>query len=125
MARFMSEEFFLDVQKALSEDPGWKESTKGINSTILIVVEDKGESYLISVSNGNTSITKVQGEPEAEFTFKGSYDSWSSIARGETDMQSAVLKGQLKFKGSITKILFYKDRFMKIAEVIKNVPKDF
>jgi putative sterol carrier protein len=125
MARFMSEEFFAEVQKALSEDQSWKESTKGIKSTVLLVVEDKKESYLISVDNGTTTISKVEDEPNAEFTFKGSYDSWSKIARGETDIQSAVLKGILKFKGSITKILFYKDRFLKIAEVIKNVPKEF
>jgi putative sterol carrier protein len=125
MARFMSDEFFSEVQKALSEDAGWKESTRGIKSTVLLVVEDKKESYLISIEEGNTTIGKVEGEPQAEFTFKGSYDAWGRIARGEMDIQSAVLKGQLKFKGSITKILFYKDRFIKIAEVIKKIPKDF
>jgi hypothetical protein len=36
-----------------------------------------------------------------------------------------VLKGQLRFKGSITKILMYRDRFIRVAEVMSDVPKEF
>ena len=57
--------------------------------------------------------------------FEGTYDAWTKVAKGEVDLQSAVLKGQLKFKGSITKILMYRDKFMRIADVLKNVPKEF
>jgi putative sterol carrier protein len=61
----------------------------------------------------------------AEFTFEGTYDSWTKVARGEVDMQSAVLKGLLRFKGSITKILTYRDRFMRIAEMLKGQANEF
>jgi putative sterol carrier protein len=43
------------------------------------------------------------------------------VARGEVDLQSAVLKGQLKFKGSITKILMYRDRFIRVADLMKQI----
>jgi putative sterol carrier protein len=77
------------------------------------------------VEDGVTTISKVDAGTAAEFTFEGSYDTWTKVAKGEVDFQSAVLKGMLKFRGSITKILFYKDRFIRIAEVIRAVPVEF
>lgn len=60
-----------------------------------------------------------------EFSFDGTYDAWTKVVKGEMDIQTAVLKGHLSFKGSITKILMYKDRFTRVAEVMSTVPKEF
>jgi putative sterol carrier protein len=125
MSKFMSGEFFDEVVTALSTDAKWTESTKGVKTSILMTVTDAGSSYLLTVDAGKTS---VQASPQGvapEFTFEGTYEAWSKVAKGELDMQSAVLKGQLKFKGSITKILMYRDRFMRIADVMKGIQKEF
>jgi hypothetical protein len=47
------------------------------------------------------------------------------VASGDTDLQSAVLKGVLRFKGSITKILFYKERFLRIGAIMKSIQVEF
>ncbi len=125
MAKFLSDEFFAELQTALAGDAKWIESTKGVKSTILLSVKDTGSSHLINVEGGVTTIQKVEAGAPAEFSFEGTYDAWTKLAKGEMDMQSAVLKGQLKFKGSITKILMYRDRFLRIAEILNGVPKDF
>lgn len=125
MAKFLSDEFFKELVAALSADPKWAESTKGIKTSILMNVSDAGSSHLLSVDQGVTSVQAAQQGATAEFLFEGTYDSWTRVAKGEMDMQSAVLKGQLKFKGSITKILMYRDRFMLIADLMKNVQKDY
>jgi len=125
MTKFLSDEFFGELQTALASDPKWTESTSGLKTTILMGVADTGANFLISVDGGSTKIQKVEKGATAEFSFEGAYDAWTKVAKGELDLQSAVLKGQLKFKGSITKILMYRDRFMRIADVIKSVPKDY
>jgi len=125
MSKFFGDEFFAELQNALVGDAKWTESTKGVKTTVLMGVTDTGSSHLISVDGGVTTIQKVERGAPAEFTFEGTYDAWTKVAKGEMDMQSAVLKGQLKFQGSITKILMYRDRFLRIAEVLKGVPKDF
>lgn len=125
LVKYFSDEFFRDVQSGLSTDPRWQEGTKGVKSTILLTATDTNASYLLSVDAGRTSIQKVEPTSPAEFTFEGTYEVWARIGKGELDLQTAVLKGMLRFRGSITKILFYKDRFMKIADVIKNVQKDY
>ncbi|MDV3243737.1 MAG: SCP2 sterol-binding domain-containing protein [Nitrososphaerales archaeon] len=125
MPKFLSDEFFAELQTALAGDAKWTESTKGVKSTILLSVKDTGSSHLVNVEGGVTTIQKAEAGAPAEFSFEGTYDAWTKLAKGEMDMQSAVLKGQLKFKGSITKILMYRDRFLRIAEILNGLPKDF
>jgi putative sterol carrier protein len=125
MVKYFTEEYFKDVENRLVADPKWLEDTKGVKTTILLGATDLGAAFLLKVEDGVTSISKAEPGTAAEFTFEGSYDTWTKVAKGEVDLQSAVLKGLLKFRGSITKILFYKNRFVRIAEVIRAVPVDF
>jgi len=125
MSKFLSDEYFSQVQVALSQDPKWLESTKSVKTSIAFNVTDIGQNYVLSVENGITTLQKVAAGTQAEFSFDGTYDAWTKVVKGEMDIQSAVLKGQLRFKGSITKILMYKDRFVRFAEVMHDVPKEF
>jgi putative sterol carrier protein len=125
MAKFMSDEYFSQVQAALSQDPKWSENAKTIKTTIAFNVTDMSQNYVLGVEDGATTIQKVAPGTPAEFSFDGTYDTWCKVAKGEMDLQSAVLKGKLRFKGSLTKILMYRERFVRIAEVMQAVPKDF
>ena len=125
MTKFLSDDFFSELQTALAGDAQWVESTKGVKTSVLLSVKETGSSHLISVDGGAITIQKVEPGAPAEFSFEGTYDAWVKVAKGEMDMQSAVLKGQLKFKGSITKVLMYRDRFLRIAELLKGLQKEF
>jgi putative sterol carrier protein len=125
MAKFLSDEYFTELQSALSKDAKWAESTKSVKTTIAFYVTDIGQNYILGVDNGVTNLQKVAAGTAAEFTFEGTYDTWCKVAKGELDLQSAVLKGQLRFRGSLTKILMYRDRFMRVADIMKEVPKEF
>ena len=123
MAKFLSDEYFTELQSALSKDAKWAESTKSVKTSIAFNVTDMGQNYVLNVDNGVTSLQKVAAGTAAEFAFDGTYENWSKVAKGELDLQSAVLKGQLRFRGSLTKILMYRDRFMRVADIMKEVPK--
>ena len=125
MAKYFSEEFFKEVEQKLVSDPKWQQDTKGIKTAVLLNASDQSAPFLIKVEDGVTTISKTEPGTASEFTFEGPYEVWTKVAKGEVDLQSAVLKGQLKFRGSITKILFYKDRFTRITEVIRGVPVEF
>jgi len=125
MAKYLSEEYFAQVQAALASDPKWMENTKSVKTSIALNVTDTSQNYLLAVENGATTVQKVAPGTQAEFSFDGTYETWSKVAKGELDLQSAVLKGQLKFKGSLTKILMYRDRFIRIAEIMNSVPTEF
>ena len=127
MVKYFSPEFFLQVQDMLAADSKWQEDTKGLKTSIKLSSTDptSAVSFLLKVEEGKTTISPSDFPAQAEFSFEGSYETWTRVAKGEVDFQSAVLKGLLKFKGSITKILFYKDRFLRIAEVIRSVQVEF
>ena len=109
----------------LSADQKWAEGTKGVKTSIAFNATDVGQNFILTVDNGATIIQKVAPGAAAEFTFDGTYESWAKVAKGEIDLQSAVLKGLLKFKGSITKILIYRDRFVRVADIMKQIPTEF
>ena len=125
MAKYMSEEYVSQVQGALSSDPRWAETSKTFKTSFAFNVTDQGLNYILNVDGGVTTFQKAAPGASTEFSFDGPYEAWCRVAKGEVDIQSAVLKGQLKFKGSLTKILMYKDRFIRVAEIMRDVPKEF
>lgn len=125
MAKYLSDEYFSQVQAALAQDPKWIESTKNFKTSIAINVTDVGQNYVLGVDNGVTSLLKAAPGTPSEFSLDGNYEAWTKVAKGELDLQSAVLKGQLKFKGSLTKVLMYRDKLMRVAEIMRDVPKEF
>ena len=127
MVKFFSPEFFTQIQDTLANDAKWQEGTKGLKTTVKLTStgQANSSSYTLKVEDGKTTVSATEPAAQAEFSFEGAYETWARVAKGEVDFQSAVLKGLLKFKGSITKILVYKDRFMRIAEVMRSVPVEF
>jgi putative sterol carrier protein len=127
MVKYFSSEFFAQLQDTLANDAKWQEGTKGIKTSVKLSAVDPSatSSYLLRVEDGKTTISPSDPAAQAEFSFEGAYETWTKVAKGEVDFQSAVLKGLLRFKGSITKILFYKDRFLRIAEVMRSIPVEF
>jgi putative sterol carrier protein len=125
MAKYLSDEFFTLVQAALAQDSKWVESTRNFKTSIGFGVTDIGQYYVVNVDNGATVVQKAAPGATSEFSFEGPYDSWRKVGNGETDIQSAVLKGQLKFKGSITKVMMYRDKLNRVADVMKQIPTEF
>jgi putative sterol carrier protein len=125
MTKYLSDEYFVQVQAALEQDPKWVESTRNFKTSICFGVTDSGQYYVVNVDNGTTMIQKAAPGAAAEFSFEGPYDSWTKVGKAEVDIQSAVLKGQLKFKGSITKVMMYRDKLNRIADVMKQIPTEF
>ena len=125
MAKYLSDEYFSQVLAALIQDPKWSESTKNLKTSIALNVTDIGQNYVLGVENGTTTLQKSSPGAPAEFSLDGTYEAWCKVAKGEVDLQSAVLKGQLKFKGSLTKVLMYRDKLTRVADVMKETPKEF
>jgi putative sterol carrier protein len=125
MAKFLSDEYFGQLQNLLSTDAKWMEGTKGVKTTIAFNATDVGQNFILSVDNGTSALQKVTPGTAAEFAFDGTYEAWAKVAKGEMELQTAVLRGQLRFKGSITKILTYRDRFVRVTDLMKQIQTDY
>ncbi len=127
MVKYFSAEFFSQLQDTLANDAAWQNGTRGVKTSVKLSATGQStpSSYLLKVEEGKTTISPSDQAAQAEFSFEGSYETWTKLAKGEVDFQSAVLKGLLKFKGSVTKILYYRDKFLRIAEVMRSIQVEF
>lgn len=106
-------------------DAKFKEATKEIKTSMMFIVEDQNKAFLLSVNDGVASAHESPPEAPAEFKFIAPYKEWVVTGRGEADMQSLIMKGRMKFKGSLTKILYYQSRLLTIVDVMKGIPAEF
>lgn len=125
MVKFFGTEFFQELAARLNADAKFKELTKDIKTSMLFVIEDQNKAYLLTVTNGNAIAQESGLETPAEFKFIAPYEQWVVTGKGEADMNSLVLKGKMKFKGSLTKILYYQKRLLYITEILKGIPTEF
>jgi alkyl sulfatase BDS1-like metallo-beta-lactamase superfamily hydrolase len=125
LAKYLSNEFFQELAGRLAADGQFQARAKGLKTSMMFTVEDQQKTFLLTLEDGRVHAQEGQPDAPAEFKFAAPYVHWVAAAKGEADLQSLVLQGKLKFKGSLTKILYYADRLMAIADALKSMPKEF
>jgi putative sterol carrier protein len=125
LAKFQSDEWLAQYLEAIVRDEKWGESARNLKTSLKVTNTDTGEAYVIDVENGVTTGRKAPMEAAAEYSFMSTTEGWSKLARGETDMQSAILKGLVRYKGSLTKLLMNRKRLDRLTEIMQEVPTEF
>jgi putative sterol carrier protein len=120
LTQFWSKEFFEKAGERLNHDEELIKVFAGINTTILAACSDKNEAFLIQVENGKISSREAHPEDKVEFKFTAPYEKWEKIAKGELRVQSEVVKGGIKFSGSMPKMLLYLGKVVRMEKKILN-----
>ncbi len=103
--KFWSPEFFELASRSLNSNPVFSPIFKGIRTTILAESTDSGGSYLIRIADGVISVRPaVQGE-RADFRFSAPYSEWVAVVRDGVELRGDVVKGKVKFRGSMPMML--------------------
>ena len=121
MVRFWSKEFFEEVSELLNKDQELEKVFSGINTTIIAECSDRNSAFLITVKNGKISSSEARSDDKAEFRFTAPYDKWVKIAQGKDKVQSEVVKGGIKFRGSMPKMLLYLSRIVRMQNKILSI----
>ncbi len=116
--RFWSGDFFSTVAASLNADPRVTESVREITTTIIADCSDRGSAFTISVDNGRIDVRESGQGETAEFAFSAPYDEWVKIIRDTLDIRGEALKGKVKFKGSMPKMLLYLGRVSRMEKEI-------
>ena len=101
-------------------DPG---KMNGVTTSMADIYEDcpdGGEAYLfLACEQGNvTRFETGKGPcPQAEFSIRGSYDTFASITKGELSSTRALMTGKLKLKGNMAKAV----RLAPLADRVNKV----
>ena len=121
MVRFWSKEFFEEASELLNRDQELERVFSGINTTIIAECSDRNSAFLITVKNGKISSSEARSDDKAEFRFTAPYDKWVKIAQGKDKVQSEVVKGTIKFRGLMPKMLLYLSRIVRMQNKILSI----
>ena len=121
MTHFWSEEFFQKTDELLNDDKELCKVFTGMNTTIIAECDDRKETFHILVENGKISSAKANVNDKGEFRFSAPYDLWVKVAKGEEKVQSQVVCGKIKFRGSMPKMLLYLGKVVRMEKKILKI----
>ena len=122
--QYFSPEYFEELGKRLNADAEWMKKAASLTVKLTLTVTDRTTSYMLEIVNGVVTARKAAAEDPADFKFEGPYDIWAKIARGQTDFNTAVITGKMKFKGSLPKIMGIQPQVLRLTAVAKAIPAD-
>jgi putative sterol carrier protein len=125
MSQYFSQAFFAEVASRLNSDSEWSKKAGTITAKLVLTCLDRGVSFLIDIANGRVVSSAVPVDAPADFKFEGNYDAWMQLGKGEKDLQSLVMGGRIRFRGSLPKIMALMSVLGRVTAVARDVPKDF
>ena len=125
MVKYFSEEFFRQLEQALNSDEEFTEGLREVETSMLLVSEDTGGSFLLSLADGKVSVEEASPDHVAEFKIIGPYEEWVKSAKGEASLTRQVMSGKIKIRGSMSKMMFYWPKLQRIEDALKEIEKDF
>ena len=72
-----------------------------------------------------TGLIDDMGDLKPNFTTIASYDTIMKINTAKTSVNAAVLKGKMKFKGNLVKMMKYAKAFDRFTEVRRGIPTEY
>jgi putative sterol carrier protein len=125
MVAYFSEAFFSEVAAKLNADAEWRKKAGNVTVKIVLTCVDRSRSFLVEARDGIVSSTESTPDVPADFKFEGTYDAWTLLGRGQKDLQSLVLGGKIRFRGSMPKIMALMGPLSRLTQVAQQIPKEF
>jgi len=120
---FWSPEFFKSAGEMLNSDQDLAKAFSAVNTTILAECTDRPASFIIQVVEGKITSREAKPGEKAEFKFSAPYQEWTRILKDESKIQGEVVKGRIKFSGSMPKMLLYLSKIVKMEGKIIQMVK--
>jgi putative sterol carrier protein len=84
-----------------------------------------GEEYLFLACEDGKVTRFETGDgpcPQAEFSIRGSYETFASITRGELSSTRALMTGKLKLRGNMAKAVRLAPLADRVNKVLSGIP---
>lgn len=125
MVQFFTREFFEELAERLNGDEEWNRKAGDLNTRIIATCNDRDISVMLDIANGKITVKDTAPDDPSDFKFEGDYASWEKTGRGEADLQTLVMTGKMRFKGSMSKIMSMMGQLNRLVAVIREMPKEF
>jgi len=128
MVKFLSVDYWKRVEEVANSDEEFGLKAKGFTASFTFRVTDKEDLPPIYVKFEDGKVTEVRelGESEStDFTLEGPYEIWVKVNKGELDPGNAIMTRQLRFKGSMSEIMRYSKAFLRLFNLMQEVPVEY
>ncbi|MEE9236324.1 MAG: SCP2 sterol-binding domain-containing protein [Thermoplasmata archaeon] len=125
MVQFFTKEFFDDLASRLNADDEWKKKASDLNVKIIATCTDRDISVMIDIEGGSVVTREVGADEHSDFKLEGDYKAWQEIGMGEGDLQTMVMTGKIRFRGSMSKIMAMMSQLSRMMTILREMPKEF
>jgi len=107
----------------LNSDKDLVNAFGAIKTTIIAECSDRSSAFVIGVADGKITSKEAMPGEKAEFRFSAPYQEWARILKDESKIQGEVVRGRIKFSGSMPKMLLYLSKIVKMEGKIIQMVK--
>ena len=68
---------------------------------------------------------ELNEDEKTDFILEGLYDVWVKVNKGEIDGANAIMTRQLQFKGNMSAIIRYSKAFLRLFQLMQQVPVEY
>lgn len=128
MVDFLSLEYWGMVEEIANGDEEFEIKSRGFIASFTFNVTEGADrpAVYVKFDNGKVSDVRALGEGEStDFTLEGPYEIWTQVNKGEVEGANAIMTRMLMFKGNMSAIIRYSKAFLRLFEVMQQVPVDY
>lgn len=119
MSKFLTEEWASDVTKALRDNQAFMNAIGAADLSAQFSTEDgpDGDVSFYLKASGGTVNQAVGTIDDPDVTVKMSYETATSVSKGDLNVQTAFMTGKLKVSGNLAKLMMHQAALQQWAAV--------
>jgi putative sterol carrier protein len=128
MVKFLGLDYWKKVEEIANGDEEFEIKARGFIASFTFNVTEGSDVPAIYVMFDNSKVTEVRELAEGEktdFTLEGPYDIWTQVNKNEIEGANAIMTRQLQFKGNMSAIIRYSKAFLRLFQVMQQVPVEY
>ena len=126
--RFLDLDYWKKVEEIANGDEEFEIKSRGFIASFTFNVTEGSDVPPVYVKFDDGKVTEVRELAEGErtdFTLEGPYEIWTQVNKGEIEGANAIMTRQLQFKGNMSSIIRYSKAFLRLFEVMQQVPVEY
>ncbi len=126
--RFLDLDYWKKVKEIANGDEEFEIKSRGFIASFTFNVTEGSDVPAVFVKFDDGKVTEVRELTEGEktdFTLEGPYEIWTQVNKGEIEGANAIMTRQLQFKGNMSSIIRYSKAFLRLFQVMQQVPIEY
>ncbi|MBN1683101.1 SCP2 sterol-binding domain-containing protein [Candidatus Bathyarchaeota archaeon] len=126
--KYLGLDYWKKVQEIANADNEFSIKARTFDASFTFKVTDNPElpAVYVKFKGGKIEELRLLAEGEkTDFTLEGPYENWVKVNKGEIDGGNAIMTRQITFKGNMNAIMRYSKSFLRLFQLMQQVPVEY